>query len=145
MHLSIRGRLVFLLLTVPLALVLVAACGDDGDGGINGSPTTAPPANIGEGRSPIDAFGPILVFEGLGGHFLDPNAQSSCPLDEVIETPGVVTRGFLGQFCITLLDYDLEEGGTLIVENNQAGGIWSVKLTVEDEIWKVVDIKQVSG
>ena len=143
MHLLIRGRLVFLFSTVLLALVLMAACGDD-DGGINGSPTVTPPANIGEGRSPIDAFGPILVFEGLGGHLLDPNAQSSCPLDEVIETPGVVTRAYLGQFCITLLDYDREEGGTLIVENNQAGGIWSVELIVEDDIWKVVDIKQVS-
>ena len=151
MHLPIRGRFGFLFLAVFLSLAFAAGCGNDDDDGSNGqaSPNGATPSGsftgtIGEGESPAEAMGTILIFEGLDGHRLSEDLTAECPLEDVLETPGVISRSGMGQFCLTFIDFTSTDGGIAVVENMEDGGVWEFELSVDDRHWKVENIEKVS-
>ena len=146
MPVSIRGRLGFLFAGVLLSLALAAGCGDDGDDGSNGqaSPTVSFAGTVGEGLSPLAAVGTVLNFAGLDGQLLNLDRPAECPLEDVLETPGVNSRYRIGQFCVTFINFSPAEGGVAVVENKEAGGIWEFELTVDDVTWKVETIEKVS-
>lgn len=151
MHSPIGGRFGLLFSTVLLSLALAAGCGSSDDDGSNGqaspnggTPTASFTGIVGEGAAPLEAIGTVLRFDGLDGHLLDENASADCPLEDVLETPGVNARYSLGQFCLTFIDFTPTQAGLTVVENMEDGGIWNFELSVNDAIWKVEKVEKVS-
>jgi len=155
MHFPIRVRFGFLFSAVFVSLALVAGCGGDDDDDPNGqaSPTGETPTAtatvsfvgiVGEGSSPVEAIGTVLTYDGLEGRFLDTSVTIECLLADVLETPGVTARAFLGQFCMTFINITSTRGGITIVEDMRDGGVWEFELSVDDRHWKVENIEKVS-
>lgn len=130
-----------------LLLAAAAACGgDSGPEAPEGTPGAAvtPTLTPGVGRSPIQALGGLINLRGLEGYRLNLDEMAECPIEDVIETPGVSARVSLGQFCLTVKNVNLETGGTIVIELPETGEVWEATLTVEDGIWRVTDIEKVS-
>jgi hypothetical protein len=144
MHPRIRSSFTLLFAGLLVALAAVAACGDDDGGGPPSGIT--PQSPVGEGRSPLEAVGSILTFDGLDGVYLDESITVPCDIEEVQDEPGVVDRIGVGQFCITFFNFSSTTGGTARVENRVDGGTWVFDVSIDGDppIWTVEDIDKVS-
>jgi hypothetical protein len=146
----------WLALAVVALLAAGAAACDGDDSTVDspspvGSPGITPVVTPGSGVSPIQAVGTYVATNGLDGHALDlaPEAQANCPIVEATptstDTPGTptpVSRLFLGQFCITISDFEVEESATALVELPDTDEAWQMKLEFDndDALWKVKDV-----
>lgn len=157
-----NNRLFWLALAAGFLLVLGAAACDGDDSSPSGppspvgSPEITPVVTPGSGLSPIQAVGTYISANGLDGHPLDlsPEARADCPLEEATAVPSPVpgtltpvTRLFLGQFCISLRDYEAEKSTTVVVELPGTDEVWEMKLEFDSDLalWKVHDVDKTSG
>ena len=135
-----------------LALVALAAvaCNGNGDDSspADGSPSTT--VTPGSGDSPAVAVGTYIDANGLDGHKLDLSRQAECPLEPVqtviAGTPTILSRLFMGQFCLASKDWEPDKAITIIVDLPDTGERWEMKLEFDSEVslWNLLDVKKVS-
>lgn len=134
-----------------LALVALAAvaCNGDDSSPADGSPSAA--VTAGSGDSPILAVATYIDSGHLDGHQLDINRKAECSLEPVqtvtAGTPTTLSRLYLAQFCLTSEDWFPDKATTIIVDLPDTGESWEMKLELDSEVslWKVKDVKKVSG
>jgi hypothetical protein len=154
-----------------LAFVVLAAAACNGDNSPSGddstpaggspSPEASPDVAVtpiitpGLGHSPTQAVGTYVAINGIDGHQLDTSGVvADCPMVEPTVTtspiagpPEMVSSIFLGQFCISIREYEAETSATAIVELPTTDESWEMMLEFDREVnlWKVEDVEKVSG
>ena len=128
-----------------LALVALAAVACNGD---DSSPADGSPS---AGDTPIMAVANYIDSGHLDGYQLDINREADCTLEPVqtvtAGTPTTASRLYLAQFCLTSEDWFPDKATTIIVDLPDTGESWEIKLELDSEVslWKVKDVKKVSG
>ena len=134
------------------------ACNGDDSSPVGGSPSpdaspngaVTPGVTPGSGDTPIVALGTYIDAGSLDGHQMDLSKQTECPLEPVqtviAETPTILSRLSMGQFCIASKDWEPDKAITLIVDLPDTGEAWEMKLEFDPEVslWKIEDVKKVS-
>jgi hypothetical protein len=152
-HLNNRTLKLFLTAVALVALAAVACNGDDsspagGSPSPDASPNPAftPVITPGSGLTAAQAVGTYIDANGLDGHQLDWTRQEECPLEEVIGTPGVESRLYMAQFCLTPMNVVPEKTMTIVVDLPDTGETWEMKLEFDADIslWKVKEVDKVS-
>lgn len=149
---------------VALALMALAAvaCNGDDSSPTGGSPsphtspepspgTVTPDVTADAGETPAQAVATYIDTVGLDGQQLDLSRMADCPKDAVqtvvAETPTVVSRIALAQFCLALKNWEPDKAVTIIVDLPDSGESWEMRLEFDSDVslWKIEDVKKVSG
>lgn len=127
-----------------VASLAVIAC----DGGDNRPAVTAEPnVTPGTGISPVEAVGTYITLNGLDGRGIDPTKLAECPLsDDILATPGIVSRFAIAQFCFTAKDLVPQESIVMTVELPETGEVWDFRVAydIDSDTWTVTDIDKTS-